>query len=399
MSRMVIAMHSSTKTHRRTMTMAIALVPLAAGALSAQHTSPRAQARARTQVCVNGKCVDDTTRVVVVRLMDRLDSLQRLYLGTPISPEERDRMADEMSAMVSRIADIQRGTMTLSIKRAAEAQREAMADAQQQMGQQYSMTMDIPSDVAPKGWIGATFAGWPVTDVRDGEFYVRYQTYPEVVSVDADSPAEHAGIARGDLLLAFNGKDVTEDAIPMTRLLQPDRKLIIRLERDGRPRDFQVVVGKAPRTFVMRMNDMAPAPPDAAPPAVLAPESPRRVRVPGVAVFERAPDAPSPAPRVAFFGYDSDRAPILGAMMNTMNAGLGQAFGVDKGVLVLDLSPGTPADAAGLQAGDVIVKAAGTPVTSVSQLRRTLERHGADATVELQIVRDKKTRTIKLPND
>ena len=104
MSRMVIAMHSSTKTHSRAMRMAMALVPLAAGALSAQQPSPRAQARTRTQVCVNGKCVEDTTRVVIVRLMDRLDSLQRLFLGTPISPEERDRMGDEMSAMVSRIA-------------------------------------------------------------------------------------------------------------------------------------------------------------------------------------------------------------------------------------------------------------------------------------------------------
>ncbi len=386
-------MRSSTTSSNRTLVMVLALAPFAAGSALAQQ-APRPPAKPRAQICINGKCIEDSTRVLVINLMGRLDSLQRLYLGTPISPDDQERMAAEMSDMVSRLAGIERGTVELSLERAAEAQRQAMSDMQRAAGQ-YSVALDIPSDVAPKGWIGVTFAGAPITDVRDGEFYVRYLTYPEVVSVDADSPAEHAGILRGDLLLAFNGQDVTAKAISMTRLLQPNRKVVVRLERDGEAHDYPVVVGKGPRTFVLRVSGLAPSAP-AEPPAVTSAPSPApRVAAPaGMPVA--VPDAPA---RPMFFGVDSDMGALAGAMMNTVSADLGRALGVDRGVLVLRAPAGTPAAEAGLRDGDVIVKAAGVAVSSVRDLRRTLERHATDATVELQIVRDRKTQTVKITND
>lgn len=385
-----VAMRSSLTNSNRTLAMVMALAPFAAASALAQH-APRPTARPRAQVCINGKCIEDSTRVVVIDLMDRLDSLQRVYLGTPISPDDRERMATEMSDMVSRLAGIERGTVELSLQRAAEAQREAMSEGQHDAGQ-YSVAMDIPSDVAPKGWIGVTFAGAPITDVRGGAFYVRYLTYPEVVSVDADSPAEHAGILRGDLLLAFNGQDVTRKAISMTGLLQPNRRVVVRLERDGEARDYPVVVGKAPRTFTLRVNGFAPSAP-AAPTESVALAAPRVAVVEGMM-------APAPAaPPLSFYRFDPDMAALGGAMMNTVSADLGRAFGVDKGVLVLKAPRGTPAADAGLREGDVIVKAAGVAVASVGELRRTLERHAGDASVELQIVRDRKTRTVRISND
>ncbi len=365
-------MRSTMRGTRRVALIATAVMPFAAGPMLAQQTG-RAALRPRAQICINDRCIDDTTRVVVLKLMDRLDSLQRLYLGTPIPPGERARMAEEMSVMVSRLADIRRGALALSLsglKRAAEEQNEAMARMGRDMGR-YSVTLTVPPDVAPKGWIGITFAGWPEADTANGEYYVRYLSYPEVESVEPGSPAERAGIMRGDVLLAFNGQDVTGRPISMTRLLQPDKRVVVRLERGGATRNFPVIVGKAPRTFTVRINDFS------APAAAAAPR----------------------APRMSFYGFDSDVAPIAGAVMNTVDPDLGRALGVDRGVLVLKLSPGTPAAGAGLHSGDVIVKAAGQPVTSVGELRRTLERHSADASVELQVVRDHKTRTLKLDND
>jgi serine protease Do len=393
---MVNVMRRTMRGAGRVVLLATAVLPVAAGAALAQQND-RPAPRARAQLCINERCVDDTTRVIVTTLMDRLDSLQRLYLGTPISPEERERMSRQMSEMVSRLAEMQRGAIQLSLgnlDRAAEAQREAMTQMQRDLGS-YSMTMTVPPDAAPKGWIGVTFVGAPVTDTANGEFYVRYLSYPEVESVEPDSPAERAGIMRGDLLLAFNGQDVTGRAISMTRLLQPKHRVVIRLERDGETRDFPVVVGRAPRTFAVRMNDFTvPAAPMAAAP-------PAPVSGPRVTIIARPPEYPAApvAPRMFFYGFDSDLAPVAGAVMNSLDADLGRALGVDRGVLVLKLSPGTPAADAGLRAGDVIVRAAGTAVSSVGELRRTLERHSADASVELQIVRDRKTRTLKLGND
>ncbi|MDE3171604.1 MAG: PDZ domain-containing protein [Gemmatimonadota bacterium] len=390
-------MRSTMKGASRVALIATAVLPFAAASVRAQQDAGRIAPRPRAQICINDRCIDDTTRVVVLKLMDRLDSLQRVYLGSPIPPDERAQMAQEMSQMVSRLADIQRGALALSLgglKRAAEEQNEAMARMGRDLGR-YSVTLTVPPDVAPKGWIGITFAGWPEADTANGEYYVRYLSYPEVESVEPDSPAEHAGILRGDILLAFNGQDVTGRAISMTRLLQPDKRVIVRLDRDGETRDFPVVVGKAPRTFTVRINDFS------APPAPARAETPPPPAAPRIAVVEAAPAparAPAP-PRLFFYGFDSDVAPIAGAVMNSVDPDLGRALGVDRGVLVLRLSAGTPAADAGLRSGDVIVKAAGRPVTSVGDLRRTLERHSDDASVELQIVRDHKTRTLKLGND
>jgi len=101
--------------------------------------------------------------------------------------------------------------------------------------------------------------------------------------------------------------------------------------------------------------------------------------------------SPAPASRTT-------ASPVC-ATMKTLSPDLGRAVGVDKGVLVLDAPPGSPAADAGLKAGDVIVKAAGAAVASVGELRRTLERHAGESAVELQIVRERKTRTVKLAND
>ncbi len=387
-------MRSTMKGASRVALIATAVMPFAAGSVLAQQ-SGRAAPRQQAHICINDQCVDDTTQVALQALMDRLDSLQRLYLGTPISPEERARMAEKMTEMVSRLAEIRRSALELSINgisRAAEAQSEAMKAMQRDLGQ-YSMTVTVHPEIAPKGWLGITFAGWPVTDTANGEYYVRYLSYPEVETVEPDSPAERAGILHGDLLLAFNGQDVTGRAISMTRLLQPNRRVIVKLERDGEPLEVPVIVGKPPRTFAVRINGFA-----APAPMADAPEPPVRPRITAVQAVPAPAEAPQP-PRMFFYGFDSDLAPVAGAVMNTLDPDLGRALGVDRGVLVLKLSPGTPASDAGLRPGDVIVKAAGSSVSSVGELRRTLERHSADPSVDLQIVRDHKTRTVKLGND
>ncbi|HEY5219243.1 MAG TPA: PDZ domain-containing protein [Gemmatimonadaceae bacterium] len=372
--------------------LACALTP--AGSAFAQQAPPATAPKARTRICVNDRCMNDTTRVLVVNLISRLDSLQRVFLGSPISPEEQARLSDEMSTMMSRLADIQRSTWELNLQRATESSPQAMA-FDQGRDWQLGTQLHIPSDVAPKGWIGVDFMGAPVTDVHDGEFYVRYLYYPEVESVEPDSPAEHAGIARGDLLLAFNGQDVTSTPISMTRLLQPDRKVVLRLQRDGEPHDYALVVAKAPQTYTIRMSDIARVAPEA--PVVAGMPSPAAAPTRAV-IVTGTPVAPG-RPRVAFFGFDSDMSPVDGATMKTLSPDLGRAVGVDKGVLVLDAPPGSPAADAGLKAGDVIVKAAGAAVASVGELRRTLERHAGESAVELQIVRERKTRTVKLAND
>jgi S1-C subfamily serine protease len=87
---------------------------------------------------------------------------------------------------------------------------------------------------------------------------------------------------------------------------------------------------------------------------------------------------------VAFFL--SGRNAVAGAELSDVSPGLSSYFGTDRGALVLRVAPETPADRAGLQDGDVIVRAGGEPIADVSQLRRVLSA-SRGGEMELEVVR------------
>jgi C-terminal processing protease CtpA/Prc len=399
---MVNVMHSAMKSSGKTMALALALAPLGAGAVHAQEarTSPRSHA----QVCVNGECADDTSRVLVVRLMGKVDSLQRIFLGKPMSADDRERVKTQMEAMIRQLTDLSQNAVAFGLQEANEATREAMNDAARQ-AYQLRVAPRVTADATPKGWIGLTFVGVPVTDVRDGEYYVQFLDYPEVESVEPASPAQRAGIAHGDLLLSFNGQDVTSRAISMTRLLQPNRKIVVRMERNGEPHDYSLVVAKAPQSYALRMDDFtAPRPP--APPVPAEMPSPPAAAPTPRGVFYVSPQ-PATVNGVAragssfSFNTSEDMAGVAGASMSTLNPDFAKNLhlGADHGVLVIDAPAGTPAADAGLRNGDIVVKVGGVDVATVREMRRALERRAGEDTIELQIVRDKHKQTLKITND
>ena len=75
---------------------------------------------------------------------------------------------------------------------------------------------------------------------------------------------------------------------------------------------------------------------------------------------------------------------------------------VDGGVYVAEVSTGSAAEAAGLQADDVIVEFSGEPVTDSASLRQALYQQKSDASVEVSFYRngELKTATVQLqPQD
>lgn len=402
---MVNVMHSAMKSSGRMMVLALAVVPFGAATARGQHARSPARSPV-TQICVNGQCTDDSSRVAVLRLMDTVDSLRRIYLDKPIAPAERERMSEQMSDMIRQLTEMSQRAVTIGLQQANEATRSAMmadADAVQSMAMA-RVVQRVPVEAAPKGWIGLTFVGVsPVMDVRDGEYFVRFLDYPEVETVEPSSPAQRAGIAHGDLLLAFNGQDVTSRAISMTRLLRPNRKITVRMERDGQPHEYSLTVTKAPQSYALRIDDFtaprAPSPPGAVNAAPPSPAMP----VQGV-FYGRPSTVVVGVPRVGSgfsFSWSDEMAGVAGASMSTLNPDFARNLhlGADHGVLVIDAPSGTPAADAGLRNGDIVVQVAGEDVASVRELRRALERRASQATIELQIVRDKHKQTIKIKND
>ncbi|WP_324825636.1 S1C family serine protease [Sinanaerobacter sp. ZZT-01] len=64
--------------------------------------------------------------------------------------------------------------------------------------------------------------------------------------------------------------------------------------------------------------------------------------------------------------------------------------GVDEGVIVLDLTSGFGAEAAGVKVGDVIVALEGEKIDTMSRLNTKLIQHRPGDKVKLEIIRDKK---------
>lgn len=90
---------------------------------------------------------------------------------------------------------------------------------------------------------------------------------------------------------------------------------------------------------------------------------------------------------------------VAGAELTELNAGLGEYFGTDRGVLVVRVPDGTPAQRAGLQAGDVIVRASGRDIRSIADLRAEVSRARAADAVPLEILRKRSRQTIQLRRD
>ena len=83
----------------------------------------------------------------------------------------------------------------------------------------------------------------------------------------------------------------------------------------------------------------------------------------------------------------------LGVNTQSLTDQLAKHFGVEGGVLVSSVTENSAASKAGLRAGDVITKFNATAIDDAGDLLRALADASGDVTLE--IVRDRKTQTLK----
>jgi S1-C subfamily serine protease len=92
------------------------------------------------------------------------------------------------------------------------------------------------------------------------------------------------------------------------------------------------------------------------------------------------------------------RAGFLGIEGQSVSPDVAEMFDleVDEGAVIRSVQPGSPADEAGLQQGDIIVRFADTEITSMAELATTVQAREPGETVTLGIIRDGQAQDVEL---
>jgi len=188
-----------------------------------------------------------------------------------------------------------------------------------------------------------------------------------------DSPAAKAGLKENDVVTEVNGQRV-EGAAQFRRMIHEipaGRTIQLTVWRDGRTQTISATLGKSEQgRHAMKM--MTPTP--------------------GTFAF-RMPEMPQ-IPSMEWNGSMLlGGQPRLGIDAEDISGQLGAFFGAPdgEGILVRDVGSGSPAEKAGVKAGDVITSLNGERIRTVGELREKLsaKRDEKDRTVKLGVLRNK----------
>ena len=196
----------------------------------------------------------------------------------------------------------------------------------------------------------------------------------EITEVEDKSPASRAGLKERDVILDYNGQRLEGVAQfqQMVAETPANRAVGLGVFRNGGMRNLSVQVGhRTPETLSFSMDvPLSPMPP-------MPPPAPPEM-----------PDIPT-----GLLGWQSS---TLGYMSEPVDGQLAEFFGVREGVLIRSVTKQSPADKAGLKAGDVIVKVDSTPVRSPREITALAHRRRDKKSIFFTIVRTHRELTIEL---
>lgn len=215
-----------------------------------------------------------------------------------------------------------------------------------------------------------------------------------VKTVEADSPAAKAGLKPDDVILRFQGESVLT-ARELARLVRDQpvgRNVALELIRGGARQTLQATLGEQERAshrWRFRFPDLGRFGLDF--------DHDMEVELPEPPEPPEPPEAPEPpglfGPR---FSLRSEPR-RLGIEYQEIGAQLARYFKLagDRGVLVTSVDPESPASAAGVKAGDVILKLDGREVRDGGDLREAIRKAAPGGEVALAVQRDGKPLELK----
>lgn len=188
---------------------------------------------------------------------------------------------------------------------------------------------------------------------RDGEV---------VTDVVSDSPADKAGFEEDDVIIAVDNTKI-DDETELGDIIadrDPGDKVSITLLRDGKEKQILVALGDREDFDEPRISS-------------------------GHA-----------SPKAWVFSGRSKSYGHIGVSLTGLNSQLGSYFGIErgKGVLINEVSKGSPAEAAGVKAGDVIVGIDNDDVADIEDAIEFIRDKEEGDKISVSLIRDRKPLTV-----
>ena len=237
-----------------------------------------------------------------------------------------------------------------------------------------------PGDPHSAAYLGVMVGSVPAD--KAASLHLKEGSGAAITGVDQDGPACRAGLKSGDIITAFNGNPVEgpEQFASLIHGSAPGSTAAMTVMRDGQSKEFKVTLGdwkemaRMPRPPVPPIGSMGFAAPTPPSPPMLSPRMYPDIEGPSIMPIARR----------------------YGIVVEALSPQLCDFFGVphDSGVLVRSVDKGSLGAAAGLKAGDAIVRVNNETVHDVGEWRRALK--SSNGKVTLGIVRDKKEQTVEM---
>jgi serine protease Do len=238
-----------------------------------------------------------------------------------------------------------------------------------------------------QGYLGIAFHG-----VNDGEIatmHLKDGHGAEIIMVDHDGPAGKAGLREHDVVLSVNGVSVEgEDQLrKMLRDTPPGKSIALYICRNGVEQTVTAVMSTREEVDKQARQTRFIVP----------------VPVDDTAIVVSPAEAPTP--RIGFShgfiaGHLLPSPMYTGATVDAMGSQLADFFGVKdgKGLLVHEVETNSPAAAAGLRAGDVVVKMNGGHIATEKDWTRALHE-SKGRPVSMVVIRDRHEQVLTMVPD
>jgi serine protease Do len=235
--------------------------------------------------------------------------------------------------------------------------------------------LDIYQDLKKFGKVRRGWLGVSMGEFKDGRI--------QITEVVKNSPADKAGIRKGDFIKKINGKTIktTGDVVKIVREFKPEQKVKMELTRENKSQSALVVIGELKEGKRMAAWSY---------------------KFPST----RGADVPFPEYRQALpvlenFVYRIGGSRILGVEVAPLTPELAKEFSIEQGtgLMVTRVHKATTAEKAGLRPADIIVKVDNQRINNNNDLRKVLDELEDNKAVLVELYRKGEMKKIKVVPD